>query len=80
MSVAPGHRDGVRQAGGSERLPCIEAYFHGHGYAPHRHDTCAVGSTLAGVRSFRYRGEHRHSLPGQTLQSMLGGRPCRSWP
>lgn len=60
-------RDWVRQAGTSEHLPCIEAYFQGHGYAPHRHDTYAVGCTLAGVQSFRYRGEHRHSLPGQTL-------------
>ncbi len=60
-------RDWVRQAGTSEHVPCIEAYFQGHGYAPHRHDTYAVGCTLAGVQSFRYRGEHRHSLPGQTL-------------
>ncbi len=60
-------RDWVRQAGTSEHLPCIEAYFQGHGYAPHRHDTYAVGCTLSGVQSFRYRGEHRHSLPGQTL-------------
>lgn len=42
----------------------IEAYFAGAGYAPHRHDTYTIGITLAGVQSFDYRGETRHSLPG----------------
>lgn len=52
------------QAGKIER---IEAYFRGHGYDPHRHDTYAIGHTLSGVQSFRYRGAMRHSLPGGTL-------------
>ena len=34
-------------------------------YAPHRHDTYAVGITTAGVQRFRYRGERRICLPGQ---------------
>ena len=34
-------------------------------FAPHRHDTYAIGITLAGVQTFRYRGEQRHCLPGQ---------------
>ncbi len=42
----------------------IEACFAGAAYAPHRHDTYAIGITLAGVQSFDYRGETRHSLPG----------------
>ncbi|HCF3652076.1 TPA: AraC family transcriptional regulator [Pseudomonas aeruginosa] len=45
----------------------IEAYFAGHGYDPHRHDTYAIGQTLAGVQSFRYRRSQRHSLPGGCL-------------
>lgn len=45
----------------------IEAYFSGHGYGPHRHDTYAIGLTLAGVQSFNYCGEMRHSLPGGTI-------------
>ncbi|VTM11391.1 AraC family transcriptional regulator [Pseudomonas aeruginosa] len=45
----------------------IEAYFAGHGYDPHRHDTYAIGQTLAGVQSFRYRHSQRHSLPGGCL-------------
>ncbi|RTQ32941.1 AraC family transcriptional regulator [Variovorax gossypii] len=33
----------------------------------HRHDTYAVGSTLAGVQSFNYRRSRRDSLPGHTI-------------
>ena len=36
-----------------------------HAFAPHRHDTYAVGITVAGVQTFRYRGERRIALPGQ---------------
>jgi len=52
------------QSAGLER---IEAYFSGHGYDLHRHDTYAIGHTLAGVQSFQYRGGWRHSLPGSTM-------------
>lgn len=45
----------------------IEARFTGAAYRPHRHDTYAVGVTLEGVQSFDYRGEVRHSLPGQMV-------------
>ena len=38
---------------------------HTFAFAPHRHDTYAIGITLAGVQTFRYRGEQRHCLPGQ---------------
>ncbi len=49
------------------KLERMEAYFNGFGFEPHRHDTYAVGRTLAGVHSFRYRNGMRHSLPGGTL-------------
>jgi AraC-like DNA-binding protein len=45
----------------------IEAFFSGKGYAMHRHDTYAIGRTLAGVQSFNYRGSTRHSQPGGTM-------------
>lgn len=45
----------------------IEARFTGAAFAPHRHDTYAIGVTLEGVQSFDYRGEARHSLPGQMV-------------
>ncbi|MDE1159119.1 MAG: AraC family transcriptional regulator [Neorhizobium sp.] len=52
------------QALGIER---IEARFRGNGFSPHRHDTYALGLTLSGVQTFRYRGVERASLPGQVI-------------
>ncbi len=49
------------------RIDRIEACFVGAAYGPHRHDSYAVGVTLKGVQSFDYRGEARHSLPGQMV-------------
>lgn len=45
----------------------IEARFSGTAYAPHRHDTYAIGLTLKGVQSFDYQGITRHSKPGQMV-------------
>lgn len=49
------------------RVERIEAWFGGHGYDPHRHDTYSIGRTLFGVQSFHYRGALRHGMPGNTL-------------
>ena len=35
------------------------------GFSPHRHDTYAIGITLAGVQTFRYRGRRHVCLPGE---------------
>lgn len=51
-------------AGGIER---IEAFFHDTAYNLHRHDTYAIGRTLAGVQRFHYRRSVRDSLPGGTM-------------
>lgn len=59
--------DRIVQAPGSNGLERIEAWFHGPVFDPHRHDTYAIGVTLSGVQSFRYRGAIRHSLPGQLI-------------
>lgn len=45
----------------------IEARFHGKGFEPHRHDTYALGVTMAGIQTFRYRGEARFSPPGNVI-------------
>ena len=45
----------------------VEAFFAGHAYEPHRHDTYAIGRTLAGVQQFRYRGETANGLPGTVI-------------
>lgn len=45
----------------------IEAFFAGQAYEPHRHDTYAIGRTLAGVQQFGYRGETATGLPGTVM-------------
>lgn len=45
----------------------IEARFRGKGFEPHRHDTYALGVTMAGVQTFRYRGAARFSSPGNVI-------------
>lgn len=59
--------DWVRLAQSPSQTERIEAFFGGHGYEPHRHDTYAIGQTIAGVQSFHYRGGQQHSLPGGTM-------------
>lgn len=48
-------------------LERMEAAFAGEAFAPHRHDTYAIGLTMRGVQSFWYRGERRLSLPGNVI-------------
>jgi len=57
----------MRIAPSSPGVERIEAFFAGHGFDPHRHDTYAIGFTLEGVQSFRYRGAAERSLPGQVF-------------
>lgn len=45
----------------------METTFHGNGFAPHRHDTYALGLTLSGVQTFHYRGQSRFSRPGNVI-------------
>jgi AraC-like DNA-binding protein len=59
--------DWLRAAPSSPGLERIEAFFGGHGFDPHRHDTYAIGYTLTGVQAFRYRGAARHSTAGQVF-------------
>lgn len=61
------NRDWAVSAPRSAKLERMEAFFGGYGFAPHRHDTYAIGRTLAGVHSFRYRNGMRHSLPGGSI-------------
>jgi AraC-like DNA-binding protein len=61
--VGRGNR--IRIGCGGEGIERAEAYFFGQAFSPHRHDTYAIGITVAGVQTFRYRGEQQHCLPGQ---------------
>lgn len=40
-------------------------HLFGRGFEAHRHGTYAIGITMAGVQTFRYRGSRRVCLPGQ---------------
>jgi len=55
----------VRIGSGAAGIERLEAHFHGRAFSPHRHDTYAIGMTLSGVQSFRFRGRQWHCLPGQ---------------
>jgi AraC-like DNA-binding protein len=57
--------DRIRSGLGAEGIERLEAHFRGQAFSPHRHDSYAIGLTLSGVQTFRYRGAQRHSLPGQ---------------
>jgi AraC-like DNA-binding protein len=56
---------GISIGQGCEGIERLEARFRGRAFAPHRHDTYAIGVTIAGVQTFHYRGALRHCLPGQ---------------
>ncbi|MGN8151594.1 AraC family transcriptional regulator [Agrobacterium sp. 22094] len=58
---------GVRVVAESRGIERTEVRFHGNGFTPHRHDTYALGLTLHGVQTFRYRGVERFSMPGNVI-------------
>lgn len=66
-SCGPSPRDWVVVAPSYPGIERIEAYFAGHAYEPHRHDTYAIGCTITGVQSFDYRGSRADSLPGDVI-------------
>jgi len=51
----------------SDGLLRLEACLAAHAYRPHRHDTYAIGITLAGVQRYNYRKSRRESLPGEVV-------------
>jgi AraC-like DNA-binding protein len=59
--------DWVQRAEPTEGIERIEAFFGGKAYGLHRHDTYAIGRTLAGVQSFNYRRGLCHSVAGHTM-------------
>jgi AraC-like DNA-binding protein len=55
----------IRLGTGAPGIERAEVHLRGRGFAPHRHDTYAIGMTTAGVQVFRYRGGRHVCLPGQ---------------
>jgi AraC-like DNA-binding protein len=66
-SCGPSAADWLRTAPAQPGLERLEACFARHAFAPHRHDTYAIGITLDGVQSFRYRGAAQCSTAGQVF-------------
>jgi AraC-like DNA-binding protein len=60
-----GDADEIRIGSSAPGIERLAARLHGRAFAPHRHDTYAIGITLSGVQAFRYRGMSRQCLPGQ---------------
>lgn len=63
----PQRDNGIFAAPAYPGIERIEAQFRGNVFEPHRHDTYALGLTLSGVQTFRYRGAQRYSLPGRVI-------------
>lgn len=59
--------DGIIAAPVYPGIERIQAQFRGDVFEPHRHDTYALGVTMRGVQTFRYRGAQRYSLPGRVI-------------
>lgn len=59
--------DWMRIASAGLRFERIEAFFGGYGFDPHQHDTYAIGFTVEGVQSFRYRGKAEYCVPGDVF-------------
>jgi AraC-like DNA-binding protein len=66
-SCGPSRGDWIKHAPAQPGLERLEAFFAGHAYDPHRHDTYAIGYTLTGVQSFDYRGARLDSLEGNVV-------------
>ena len=57
--------DCIRPGPATPGIERLEVRLAQRPFAPHRHDTYAIGITLAGVQSFHFRGRRWHGLPGQ---------------
>ena len=72
-SCSPGRAPGsgpsgwLRSSGPFGGVERIEAWFAGQAFAKHRHDTYAIGLTLAGIQAFDYRGAALASTPGEVV-------------
>lgn len=64
--LAPGAQPGPGP-GFSPGIERVEAFFRGAAYGVHRHDSYAIGVTMAGVQTFRYRSALRHSVAGHAV-------------
>lgn len=66
-SCGRGPSDWLRGRELADGVQALEAWFAGHGFDRHRHDTYAIGLTDVGVQAFDYRGVAEVSTPGQVV-------------
>lgn len=59
--------DWFRNVASAPGLELFEAWFQGHAYDKHRHDTYAIGLTYLGVQAFDYRGAAQISTAGKVI-------------
>lgn len=57
----------MRSSAPAHGIECMEAWFRGPAYRPHRHDSYAFCVTTSGVQAFGYRGASETSVPGQVV-------------
>ncbi len=57
-------RDWARYGQPRRGIETLRAFFGGHAFDRHAHETLAVGLTDSGVQRFRYRGRQHDSTPG----------------
>lgn len=60
-------RDWFRNYASAPGIELFEAWFEGHAYDKHRHDTYAIGLTDLGVQAFDYRGAAQVSTAGNVI-------------
>ncbi len=63
----PPKRDWFRNYAPAPGIELFEAWFEGHAYDKHRHDTYAIGLTDLGVQAFDYRGAAQVSTAGNVI-------------
>ena len=59
--------DWMRSTDAVHGVELLAAWFQGHAYHTHRHDTYAIGLTVSGVQAFDYRGAAEISTPGKVV-------------
>lgn len=65
--TGPNGTDWFRAIASAPGIELFEAWFEGHAYDKHRHDTYAIGLTDLGVQAFDYRGSAQTSTAGKVI-------------
>jgi AraC-like DNA-binding protein len=65
--LGPGERARFFSAARFDALDCLTARFSTHAYAPHTHETYAVGTIVEGCETYVVRGVRYYSGPGDVV-------------